>query len=100
LERVPKLEAQWDLVQQGFTPQRLARKDFFTRADQVCRSIAFVNSGCLHYYYARPDANWTGHIFFENSFLSEYFSFLTQTPGQQDIQALEDSFLMEGDPLS
>jgi hypothetical protein len=94
LDRVSLTEREWEIIKTCFVPKRVAKRDFISREGQVCRYIAFINRGCLHYFYTREQGEITGHIFFEHSFLSDYYSFLTQEPGLQNIQAIEDSELL------
>jgi CRP-like cAMP-binding protein len=74
--------------------KKLKRKELFFREGEVCKQVVFVNSGCLRYYYVVDGDERTGQFFFENSFYTDYESFLAQKPSAQNIEALEKTQLL------
>jgi CRP-like cAMP-binding protein len=74
--------------------KKLKRKELFFREGETCKQVAFVNSGCLRYYYVVDGDEHTGQFFFENSFYTDYESFLAQKPSAQNIEALEKTQLL------
>ncbi len=74
--------------------RQLKRKELFCREGQVCKSVAFVNKGCLRYFYLNGGEEQTGQFFFENGWYTDYESFLTGYPSKQNIQALEPTELL------
>lgn len=76
------------------TKQNLAKKDYFVRQGETCRHIAFINKGLLRLFYDVEGEEHIRQFHFENSFCSEYQSFLTQKPAQMSLQALEDTTLL------
>ncbi|CCH51727.1 putative transcriptional regulator, Crp/Fnr family [Fibrisoma limi BUZ 3] len=76
------------------TPRKLAKHEHFLRAGEVCTQIAFINQGCLRYYYLNDGDEFNGQFFFEGSWIGEYQSFLTGQPSIQYFDALEDSELL------
>jgi len=60
----------------------------------VCSSVAFINKGCLRYYYLAEGEEHTLQFFFENAWYTDYESFLTEKPTAQFIQALEPTELL------
>lgn len=73
------------------TERNLDKKDYFVRQGETCHHIAFINKGLLRLYYDIDGEEHVRQFHFENSFCSEYQSFLTQKPAQMSLQALEDS---------
>lgn len=71
----------------------LKRKAYFFQEGQVCKSVAFINKGCLRYYYLTDGEEQTGQFFFEHAWYTDYESFLSEKPTQQFIQALEPTEL-------
>ncbi len=57
--------------------------------NQVCRQAYFIQSGCLRYYNLVEGEEQTGQFFFEESWYSDYESFLFEKPTNQTIEALE-----------
>lgn len=60
----------------------------------VCKYSFFVNKGCLRYYYNIEGRENTGQFFFENSWYTDYDSYLSGRPSNQNIETLEDSELI------
>jgi CRP-like cAMP-binding protein len=75
------------------TPRRLTKHEGWLRAGEVCTHIAFINRGCLRYYYLKDGNEFNGQFFFEGAWVGEYQSFLTGQPSTQYIDALEDTEL-------
>ncbi len=76
------------------TPRRLAKHETFLRAGEICTHIAFVNKGCLRYYYLKEGNEYNGQFFFEGAWVGDYQSFLSGQPSVQYVDALEDSELL------
>ncbi|MBC8112678.1 MAG: Crp/Fnr family transcriptional regulator [Verrucomicrobia bacterium] len=74
--------------------KKLKRKEFLCQEGQVCHSVAFINQGCLRYFYLTDGEEKIGQFFFENAWYTDYESFLTGQPSKQNIQALEHSELL------
>jgi CRP-like cAMP-binding protein len=74
--------------------KKLKRRELFFREGEVCKQVAFINIGCLRYYYVVDGEERTGQFFFENSFYTDYESFLAQKPSTQNIEALEKTQLL------
>jgi CRP/FNR family transcriptional regulator, anaerobic regulatory protein len=72
----------------------LKRKEFLYQQGQVCKSVVFINEGCLRYFYTVDGEEQTGQFFFEGAWYTDYESFLTEKPTQQFIQALEPTELL------
>ncbi len=76
------------------TERRLVKREPLLRAGEVCNQIAFVNQGCLRYYYLKDGNEFNGQFFFEGAWVGDYQSFLTGQPSIQYIDALEDANLL------
>lgn len=72
----------------------LARKEFLLIEGDVCKSLYFINQGCLRYFYVVDGEEKTGQFFFENSWFTDLESFLSEQPSLQNVQALESTQLM------
>lgn len=86
--------------QQFFTsllrPRTLRKKQYLLQAGDVSRFENFVVKGLLRAYTV--DAKGQEHIAMfapEGWWISDLYSFLTQTPGNQNIDALEDSEVLQ-----
>ncbi|WP_297333496.1 Crp/Fnr family transcriptional regulator [Flavobacterium sp.] len=70
--------------------RELKRKDHLMHEGKICDFVIFIVSGCIRYYYIKDGEERTGQFFFENGWFSDYQSFITATPTQLNVQALED----------
>lgn len=77
-----------------FYPRKLAKKDHMLLPGSVCSEIAFIVKGCLRYYYLKNDVERTGQFFFENSWFTDYESWITKQPSVVGIDALEPTELL------
>jgi CRP-like cAMP-binding protein len=92
--RVSLSAADWAKVRDCFVPRRLARKEFYLRPGDNCSTVAFLARGCLNAYYEDDRAEMTMHIFFDDSLVADYSSFLTGARSDQAIRAIEDCDLV------
>ena len=81
--------------------RKLRKKQYLVQAGDVCRYESFINSGCLR-AYALDDKGQEHVIQFaiEDWWISDMHSFLTETPATYNIDALEDSELLQLDKAS
>ena len=73
---------------------RLKKNDYFITEGNVCKSIAFINSGILRIFYVKDGTEINTCFCLENSLTSSFDSFINQTPSKDNIQALENSELV------
>jgi CRP-like cAMP-binding protein len=69
----------------------LRKKELLLREGEVCQHVVFIESGCLRYFYNVNGEYHTGQFFFENSWYTDYDSFLPQVPSRLSVEALEPS---------
>jgi CRP-like cAMP-binding protein len=74
--------------------RKLKRKEFLLKEGEVCKFTSFILKGCLRYFYNVEGEEHTGQFFFENSWYTDYESFLTGQPSSQNIDALEPTELL------
>ncbi|MGV3596310.1 MAG: Crp/Fnr family transcriptional regulator [Bacteroidota bacterium] len=85
-----------ELLWQSVTLRKYRKRQYVLQAGDVCRHENFVVSGCLRAYYV--DDAGTEHIIMfavEDWWTSDLLSFLTQTPAQLNIDALEDAEVLQ-----
>jgi CRP-like cAMP-binding protein len=87
-------EAEWAVFKEHLGFRYLKKKQNFTEPGLVCNDFCFVVSGSVRYFHIKDGEEITGYFSFENEFASSYKSFLTQLPGLNYIQALEDTELI------
>ena len=69
-------------------PRSLAKGEHVLREGETARSVAFVVSGLLRYYYLADGAEHTGQFFFPGRFVTDVASFVRDRPARQNIDAL------------
>lgn len=90
---VPLNEEELDVFTKKLVPKKLKRKEFLWLEGDVCRTVYFVNEGCLRYFHNADGTERTGQFFFENSWYTDYRSFLSEQPSLLNAQALEPTQL-------
>jgi len=91
-QRVTLTETEFRICADFFTPRSLKKRQFLLQESEVCRHIAFVNSGCLRAYTV--DHKGEEHIIqfaIEDWWISDLNSYLTRAPATYTIDAVHDS---------
>ncbi|PWT74141.1 MAG: hypothetical protein C5B59_11760 [Bacteroidetes bacterium] len=89
-------DEQFDYFLSLTTSRKLRKKQYLLQAGEVCRYESFVTKGCLRAYSI--DEKGKEHIVqfaTEDWWIADLNSFLTQTPAFYNIDALEDSELIQ-----
>ncbi len=74
---------------------KFKKKDFVLQEGQICNKITFVNYGCMRLFYNIEGVENTIQFFFGDSWYTDYASFLTGQPTIENIQALENSEVVQ-----
>lgn len=78
-----------------FQPRFLKKGDFLVEQGQVCRYVAYVQSGMLRSFYPRENGEDVTSCFcVSNGLTTSYQSFLLQEPSTLSLEALEPSSLL------
>jgi len=85
----------WSLHRQALTVKNLRRGDFLLREGSVCDHVSFINRGSFRIYTIIDGQEVTNYFFFENSYVTDYESFLTRKTSSDNIVALEDSEILQ-----
>lgn len=78
-------------------PVTIKKGDFYLQQGKVSNYLAFMVSGAMRVYHTANDKEYTSYFNFggRNPFVSSYSSFITRTPSQENIHALDDSELIQ-----
>jgi len=77
------------------TPIKLKRKEFLLKEGQVCRSMYFVEKGCLRMYFIDNKLNEQITQFaLEHWWMTDHFSFIDNKPSPYFIQTVEKSEIL------
>jgi CRP-like cAMP-binding protein len=76
----------------AFTTQHIKKKDFFLRAGEVCKQVAFVLQGCLR-SYATDEQGFEHNLQFapEGWWITDMNSIIHGTTARLNIDAIEDT---------
>jgi CRP-like cAMP-binding protein len=87
-------EEEWLKLIAAIEVRKLSKQDLFLQPEETCKYIAFINRGALRTCYNKNGEEVTFYFFFENTFVGDYESFLTQKPVGFAIEAIEDCELL------
>ena len=74
--------------------KKLNKGDFFIQEGNTCKEVAFIASGIFRsFYHSSDEKEATYCLLSENSFVTAYSSFISQTKTNENIQALTDAEL-------
>jgi len=91
----PISDSDFDALASLFSLRIFKTKDYFTRQNQVCKSFAFVASGCLRAFNIDSKGEeYTMYFAFQNWWIGDKTSFYSNTPARFDTQALEECALL------
>lgn len=93
---VPLSGAEAEKVLQAFHPKRLKKKEILLFKGDVSSHMRFIESGCLRSYYI-DDASQERILQFgiEGWWVNDLYSYLTQTPAEYFVQAVEASTVLQ-----
>lgn len=83
-------------VLDSFKEQRLKKKEILLFAGDVSSHMQFIAEGCLRAYYMDETAK--EHVVqfgIEGWWVNDLYSYLTQTPAKQFVQALEPTVVLQ-----
>lgn len=84
-----------DIITSKFERQIIAKNELFLKEGEVCKKMAFVESGTLT--LSQPLDTGTEHIldfFTSGEIISDYYSYLKNTPSDANIKALKKASLL------
>ncbi|PBJ15905.1 Crp/Fnr family transcriptional regulator [Flavobacterium sp. ACN6] len=85
-------DLEWKMCSDMFTVKQIKKKEIILFQGEICRNIYFVEKGLLRIYFMdHNDDEKTFHFALENTFATDYQSFLKETSADFYIQALENT---------
>lgn len=84
------------LIQDSFVRKVLQKKEFLLYKGDISARMSYIEKGCLRSYYLDEDANeHILHFGIEGWWINDLYSYLTETPAQHFIQAIEPSEILQ-----
>ena len=79
-------------IESLFVQQIINKDDFFIKEGEMCKHIAFIESGILRSFYITDDGKDTTYCFrFPNETAASYSSFITGKGSPENIQAVSNA---------
>jgi CRP/FNR family transcriptional regulator, anaerobic regulatory protein len=79
-------ESEIPLLEKFITCVNVKKNEFLLKEGQVCRSLCFVEKGCLRMFFInKRSTEQITQFAIENWWLSDYFSFMDKTPSHYYI---------------
>lgn len=94
-------ESEEHILKEFIKPQTLRKKELLLSNGQVCKSLYFVEEGCLRMYFINEkNAEQITQFAIEGWWLTDFFSFMDNKPSEYFIQTIEASKLVKIDRLA
>jgi CRP-like cAMP-binding protein len=74
-----------------FQLRKIEKNDFLFRQGEICKYFIFIKSGCLRLFYFNDETEVSVWFAFANSSAIEISSFISQSPSNYYMQAIEES---------
>ncbi|NQX38323.1 cAMP-binding domain of CRP or a regulatory subunit of cAMP-dependent protein kinases [Pedobacter steynii] len=79
------------IIRTLFHKKELKKGEYLLEEGNICRHVIFIETGLVRYYINQDGEEKTTYFNKENEFVCDNMSFLTQTPSNLNIRAIEDS---------
>lgn len=90
-----------DVLNTYIKPLLLKKKEFLLKEGQICRSIYFVEKGCLRMFFVNNKmSEQITQFALESWWISDFFSFIDNKPSEYFIQTVEKSEIVSIDARS
>lgn len=91
IESVQKIEPhEWALALPLFEYQEFKKGEDLLKTGKVCNQVHFIVEGCARIYFSHESRDVSRQFFFEDSFVTEFGSLISQQPSLYAIDAIED----------
>jgi CRP-like cAMP-binding protein len=88
----PIEDSDWEMVEPHLRQKHFKKNEFYFQAGEIEDQIAFILQGSFKWYYLnKKGTEIILNFSFENEFIVEFQSFITQKPSNLFLQAMEDS---------
>lgn len=94
-EYVKLSDEDWEKILPLFKPTTISKNQFLVKEGQTAHSVYFINSGLFRIFYSKDGVETNRYFAAENEFATTLTSFFTQEPSFENMQALEDSQMLQ-----
>lgn len=84
-------DAELEEVTGKFKKKEIKKNDYLFKQGDTCKDLIFVQQGCLRLFYLKDDVDVSVWFAFEQSSAIEICSFISESPSNYFLQAIEAS---------
>lgn len=84
-------DAELEEITGKFKTKVVKKNSYVLKEGDTCRDFVFVQKGCLRLYYVKDDIEVSVWFAFQHSSAIEIYSFISESPSDYFLQAIEDS---------
>jgi CRP-like cAMP-binding protein len=85
-------DQEWAMYSSMLKIKKIPKKEVILNEGSICKDVFFINKGVLRFYFVDNNGEEKSfHFAIENTFATDYKSFLKQIPASYSIQALEET---------
>lgn len=98
---IPLTDKELKLIDTYFESKDVKKKEFLLQDGKICNFIGFIAEGTIRHFHIKDGVEKTCDISFENSWVTDFQSFLNGTSCIMNLQAMEDTtvFLVKKENL-
>lgn len=93
-EYVHLSEEELNVIANKFKRKKIKKNEYLLKAGEVCKDLIFVQSGSIRLYYLQEDVEVSVWFALAHSSAVEMYSFISETPTNNFLQAIEDSEIL------
>jgi len=86
----PLTDEEWKDLEGRLKQKKVSKRTMLLEVGNKCNFVAIILSGSFRFLYTKEGEEKVTAFFFAGDFLSNYRSFLTDTPSDHAIEALQD----------
>ena len=87
---VPLPDSELEDIVSKFKKKKIKKNEFVLMQGEICKDLIFVQQGCLRLYYLQDDIEVSVWFALKHSSAIEIFSFISETPTNNYLQAIEE----------
>lgn len=88
---IPFSTGELELIDKYFERKPLRKKEYLLKEGRICNFLGFVATGSIRHFHIKNGLEKTCDISFENSWVTDFQSFISENTCIMNLQAMEDS---------
>lgn len=89
--KIPFTDKELDFIDLYFKEKKLRKKEFLLQGGKICNFVGFIADGTIRHFHIKDGVEKTCDISFENSWATDFQSFIRNTPCTMNLQAMEET---------